>query len=126
VQVEAENVETLGKKSKIEPVEEKPEQQPATIHIVETSTEADKDKKEQVDLEASEPQKVKEEEVSKVEPKEEALEPAPIAEEKPTEATEKIEQEAAEAVTRNEEVILVDMVEEALKRNLLLKRAQNK
>ncbi|KAF3668025.1 hypothetical protein FXO38_08292 [Capsicum annuum] len=59
VQPEAGNVETLDKESKIEPAEEKSEQQAATVDIVETSIVAVEEKKEQVDLEASNSKKLK-------------------------------------------------------------------
>ncbi|KAF3634090.1 hypothetical protein FXO38_06392 [Capsicum annuum] len=92
VQPEAGHVETLDKESKIEPAEEKSEQQATTVDIVETFEAVEK-KKKQVHLEASEQQKAKEAEVPKVEPKEDASEPVPVVEEKLTEATEKNEQE---------------------------------
>ncbi|KAM3289468.1 hypothetical protein P3S67_017756 [Capsicum chacoense] len=125
VQPEAGNFETLDKESKIEPAEEKSEQQAATVDIVETSIVAVEEKKEQVDLEASEQQKAKEAEVPKADPKEEASQPTPIVEEKLTEATEKNEQEAAEAVARNEPAIPVDKVEEAPKEEPVVAESSN-
>ncbi|PHU03118.1 hypothetical protein BC332_28369 [Capsicum chinense] len=91
VQPEAGKVETLDKESKIEPPEEKSEEQATTIDIVQTF-EAIEKKKKQVHLEASEQQKAKEAEVPKAEPKE-ASEPVPVVEEKLIEATKKNEQE---------------------------------
>ncbi|KAM3398401.1 60S ribosomal protein L34-like [Capsicum galapagoense] len=76
VQPEAGKVETLDKESKIEPPEEKSEEQATTIDIVQTF-EAIEKKKKQIHLEASEQQKAKEAEVPKAEPKE-ASEPVPI------------------------------------------------
>ncbi|PHT89208.1 hypothetical protein T459_04321 [Capsicum annuum] len=85
---EAGNVETLDKESKIEPAEEKTEQEATTVDIVETF-EAIEKKKQQVHLETCEQQKAKEAEVSKAEPKEEDSELVPVVEEKLTEATKK-------------------------------------
>ncbi|KAM3281631.1 hypothetical protein P3S67_027277 [Capsicum chacoense] len=91
VQPEAGKVETLDRESKIEPAEEKSEQQATIVDIVETFEAVEK--KEQVHLEASEQQKAKEAEVPIAQPKEEASEPVPVVEEKLTEATEKNDQE---------------------------------
>ncbi|KAF3620120.1 60S ribosomal protein L34-1 [Capsicum annuum] len=76
VQPEAGKVETLDRESKIEPAEEKSEQQATIVDIVETFEAVEK--KEQVHLEASEQQKAKEVEVPIAEPKEEASEPVPV------------------------------------------------
>ncbi|PHU07669.1 hypothetical protein BC332_24158 [Capsicum chinense] len=92
VQSEAGKVETLDKESKIEPAEEKSEQQVTIVDIVETFEAVEK-KNEQIHLKASEQKKAKEAEVSKAEPKEEASEPVPVVEEKLTKASEKNEQE---------------------------------